>query len=402
MKKYMEETMKKQVLTIIICLVAITSLFAQTSRELDYNIVSSGTGYGVQGSQFVIEIQIKAYTDVAELGTGNMRILYNSNAMTLNQGSSFVNPDIVNYGGGYSYSNDHVYSPATGKIQTGEAYIGGANPANAYDIPTSWLDFAHVVFDITDPCQTSQIAWIETAPETQFAAEDNMTVHTNHSFAGNVDILLGDDPCSLILSSFTAMYSSENLTLYWSTHSETNNKGWNIYRGEYEDAFQNDETFMINSEIIPGAGTNTEPSDYTFTDIYPVTGNKTYWYWLESYDFSGQTQNYGPISLTIPDNEGENPDDPDNEVFGLFQNYPNPVSNYTSINFNLKEAADCTLNIYNSKGQFIRTFKKDNTEKGKFTWDGRDKTGKRVSSGIYFYTLKANDKTYTKKMILQK
>ena len=102
------------------------------------------------------------------------------------------------------------------------------------------------------------------------------------------------------LTSFTVQYVDSYPTLFWTTQWETNNMGWNIYRGESCYAFENDETFTINSSLIPGAGTTSEPTDYTFQDEYPVVENNTYWYWLESVDGGGDTQIFGPISLTIP------------------------------------------------------------------------------------------------------
>ena len=209
----------------------------------------------------------------------------------------------------------------------------------------------------------------------------------------------GDDdpPTPVELSTFTAVYTNGSSLLEWTTQSESNNLGWNIYRSETE----LDDAVQINGSLIQGAGTTTEPTEYEFADEQDLILNTTYNYWLESISFSGETEHFGPISLTIPE-EGENPDDPEMEEFGLFHNFPNPTSNITSINYNLKEAADCELNIYNLKGQLIRTFKKDNTKKGEFIWKGTDSNNNAVSSGIYFYKLKAGNEKFIKKLILMK
>ncbi|HHE39041.1 MAG TPA: T9SS type A sorting domain-containing protein, partial [Candidatus Cloacimonetes bacterium] len=55
---------------------------------------------------------------------------------------------------------------------------------------------------------------------------------------------------------------------------------------------------------------------------------------------------------------------------------------------------------YNTRGQLIRTFKKENAEKGEFVWNGTDSNDNAVSSGIYFYKLEAGNETYIKKLIL--
>ena len=389
----------------VISLITITSLFAATSRDLDYNIVSSGTGYGVQGSQFVIELQMKATTTQAELGSGQMRITFNSGAMTLNTGASSINSDIVNYdpGLGLVYSNAHVYSPATGKVQAGIAYVGTDNPLSSYDIPTgSWLDFAHVVFDITDPSQTSQIAWIETTPETQFYAEDNTTSHTNNSFAGNVNITLPVE-----LSTFTIEYLNNMAVLYWVTQSETDNIGWNVYRNT-EEEFQS--VTQINNDLIEGYGTTTEPHSYIYVDeIENAMPGDTYWYWLESIDLGGQSHIYQiASSITIPD-----PNDPgyNVEVPVLYNviNAPNPFNSYTKIHFTLSEPAIVEVSIYNILGKLVRTLPRDvavqdgQAYKGTSYWNGRDNNGTDLPAGIYLYQLEVNSKPYTtKKLILMR
>ena len=49
--------MKKIGFITLIVILAVSSLLSQVSRELDYNIVATGAGYGLQGSQFIIELK---------------------------------------------------------------------------------------------------------------------------------------------------------------------------------------------------------------------------------------------------------------------------------------------------------------------------------------------------------
>ena len=85
-------------------------------------------------------------------------------------------------------------------------------------------------------------------------------------------------------------------------------------------------------------------------------------------------------------------------------NYPNPFNPETKISFNLPEAQYITLNIYNIKGQKVRTLLKGRYEKGEnsVVWKGRNDAGKKVSSGIYFYELITPNKRISKKMLLLK
>ena len=219
-------------------------------------------------------------------------------------------------------------------------------------------------------------------------------------FAGNEDgmVLTGEPPLSITLSSFTATYSTEALNICWITQSESNNAGWNVYRSDNECL---EEAIQVNSELIAGAGTTSEPTEYTFADEHPVETETTYHYWLESRDFDGLTETHGPVSLIIPQPEENDPDDQDNEKIGLFQNYPNPFSASTIIAFSItiEDKENSMIVIYNMKGQKVREYSIVN-DQSSIVWDGRDNNDNAVSSGIYFYKLEAGDKTCLKKLIL--
>ncbi len=116
--------------------------------------------------------------------------------------------------------------------------------------------------------------------------------------------------------------------------------------------------------------------------------------------------------------EGENESLPSNEVYvsingtdevpgittDLVGNHPNPFNPVTQINFSLALASRVTIEVFNLKGQLIRTLIDDNLESGNHTvrWTGDDNHGKEVGSGIYLYRMKAGAFTSTKKMILLK
>jgi flagellar hook assembly protein FlgD len=75
------------------------------------------------------------------------------------------------------------------------------------------------------------------------------------------------------------------------------------------------------------------------------------------------------------------------------------------ISFSLPQRGPVSLAIYNNKGQMIKSLIDGSTlESGAhtFTWDGRDKYGKPVSSGIYLYRLQSGANRQTRKMVLSK
>ncbi|MBN2830157.1 MAG: choice-of-anchor J domain-containing protein [Candidatus Cloacimonetes bacterium] len=93
-----------------------------------------------------------------------------------------------------------------------------------------------------------------------------------------------------------------------------------------------------------------------------------------------------------------------NEVVVLKNNYPNPFNPETTIAFDLKEAGEVNLEVYNMRGQKVTTLAQGNFPVGSHSvvWKGTDSNGKSVTSGVYFYKLQAGTYTFTKKMILIK
>jgi hypothetical protein len=90
--------------------------------------------------------------------------------------------------------------------------------------------------------------------------------------------------------------------------------------------------------------------------------------------------------------------------FELSQNYPNPFNPQTHICYQLPHAEQVTLMIYNVMGQAVCRLVDGMQGAGEHevVWDGLDRAGRAVSSGIYFYQLTAGEFAETKKMLLLK
>jgi hypothetical protein len=93
------------------------------------------------------------------------------------------------------------------------------------------------------------------------------------------------------------------------------------------------------------------------------------------------------------------------ENFALGNNYPNPFNPETTLKYQLPEAADVKLEIYNVVGQVVRTLVADHQNAGRYVvqWDASNENGQPLSSGIYFYRLQAGGEfQQVKKMLLLK
>lgn len=90
--------------------------------------------------------------------------------------------------------------------------------------------------------------------------------------------------------------------------------------------------------------------------------------------------------------------------FALSQNVPNPFNPTTNISFALPKDANVSLTIYNVLGQQVKNLVDQPMRAGNqtVTWDGTDNTGRSVASGVYFYKLKADAFSATKKMLMLK
>lgn len=88
----------------------------------------------------------------------------------------------------------------------------------------------------------------------------------------------------------------------------------------------------------------------------------------------------------------------------LFANYPNPFNPSTTIAFDLAKDQNVCLEIYNLKGQKVKTLVNEYKKAGTYhlLWNGKNDSNTNVGSGIYFYRIKSGNYTSTGKMILMK
>jgi len=90
--------------------------------------------------------------------------------------------------------------------------------------------------------------------------------------------------------------------------------------------------------------------------------------------------------------------------FAVSLNYPNPFNPATTISYQLPQAADVKLAIYNVLGQQVRTLVSGQMPAGyhRAVWDGRNEAGVQVGSGVYIYIFEAGEFKQVRKMILMK
>ncbi len=91
-------------------------------------------------------------------------------------------------------------------------------------------------------------------------------------------------------------------------------------------------------------------------------------------------------------------------VTALLGNFPNPFNPETAIRFSLAGSAPVSLEVYNLRGQLVRQLLRETRPAGNHSvvFNGRDDRGNAISSGVYFYRLRAGSYSATRKMIMIK
>ena len=89
-------------------------------------------------------------------------------------------------------------------------------------------------------------------------------------------------------------------------------------------------------------------------------------------------------------------------VTALRGNYPNPFNPETTISYELKDAGNVRLDVYNAKGQLVRSLVNTNQAAGRYkvVFNGRDDMGNPLASGLYLYRFSAGTFSSSRKMML--
>ena len=140
-------------------------------------------------------------------------------------------------------------------------------------------------------------------------------------------------------------------------------------------------------------------SSYRFVDT-DVEEERTYRYVLSVRYATGAVRSAEPLLATVQATI---------EATALLPNYPNPFNPETWIPYELASESAVTIDIYDQRGSLIRRLDLGYQPRGRYVrkekaayWDGRNALGERVSSGVYYYMLRAGDYAVTRKLLVIK
>ncbi|CUS77662.1 T9SS type A sorting domain-containing protein [Candidatus Kryptobacter tengchongensis] len=229
--------------------------------------------------------------------------------------------------------------------------------------------------------------WIELNVIARDVDNNTITVSGVSSFSDFVISGTGDAPLPVQVVNVSAEVVGNVVKLRIKTQVEREDfLGFNIYRG------RGDENYILvgsyqSEASLRAKGNGAFGSDYEFVDKGVVESGK-YYYRIEAVSrYERKDIDVIQVVVDVP------------KKYALYQNYPNPFNPYTTIKFELPVASSVRLELYNSAGQKVKDLFVGELPAGyhEVRVDGRD-----LSSGVYFYVLRANDFVGIKKMVLVK
>jgi hypothetical protein len=311
---------------------------------------------------------------------------------------------------GIQYTHDNQYSPGAATIASNSAILATTNTGRGGIKGTVNLDNGGQNGDVMVSTLSGQHRhtsssgdyWIKSVPP----GLTSVIAQIEGYFPEKVDSIsvLADQTIDSVDFDLTACPIPQNLTatdtlsdmieVRWDAITHGNLAGYNLYRSRWEaGGFE-----KLNLAPLQVA---------RFTDISMVDSG-VYWYCVTAC-YSDTSWGYSESFVSNKDSGRLNPTGVNGEntiptEFSLAQNYPNPFNPTTTISYGLPQAAHVRLEIFNIMGQKALTLIDEDQQAGlkKIIWDGRDRSGEPMASGLYFYRLRAGEKEIVRKMSLLK
>ena len=227
----------------------------------------------------------------------------------------------------------------------------------------------------------------------------NWVAAPNYGTPGTANGVYENEAFWVNLSAADIASDSARIYLTWTTKSESQNRGFVIYRSINGSGFSQIASHK-QDERLQGRLVGRGAAHYVWVDEDVGAGN-TYVYLLSSISMRGEEEEYSDHLLSTGLTEPEEMIAEDD----FFQNYPNPFNLRTNAGFSLAKKSTVFLAIYNVKGERVRIFIEGAVlREGEhfLEWDGRDDAGRSVSSGVYFFQIQADDFSKTQKILLLK
>ncbi len=244
----------------------------------------------------------------------------------------------------------------------------------------------------------------------EFQSGTNIEVQSGADISANVITVNGTysgsgtfngGPLPVEMTAMSAVAGTRDVTLSWTTATETDNYGFEVERRmvssfrvqvsghETSGVIPGTETDWSKVGFVNGSGTSSSPKEYSYLDGNLAPGR--YAYRIRQIDLNGSFAFTAAVEVEV----GLAPLE-----FTLGQNYPNPFNPTTTIEFTLPEDGHVTLKIFDMAGREIATLVDKDLKAGVYHQAVFDAS--QLASGIYVSRLQASGKESVKKMMLVK
>lgn len=346
-------------------------------------------------------------------GTGSVE-LTNRNATPVNIGSFSglgftVTPSLSITASTFTSTSDNVIEVSMGLAPS----PGGLFYRLSFNNPsigngTYVFSYAGLPYDPTDAgfsvnggsaVSLGSSAVIDTENKTISFTISGLNLSAKSSYT--IDLLTNDGSditLPLTLSTFTATATNNGEVLIrWDTESESTLSGFKIVRGTCSDV-NLAETVSV---LIPANNVSGQ-STYSFRD-QSISDSGLYYYWLQVIELSGKEEYFGHIVVYV---DLEAPSEPPfiAQSTGIKSIYPNPFNPSTTITYDIVEAGTVSLDIFNMRGQKVKTLVSGFKPADRYLiiWDSKDDHGKQLPSGAYFIRLQTPEHHGLSKLTLLK
>ncbi len=225
------------------------------------------------------------------------------------------------------------------------------------------------------------VSWAQNADEIDCQDLDDLRPGTpSKCVCGNVSFD-NDIPLPVELASFTSEVDRSDVTLRWTTASESNNAGFAIEHSVRGGAF-------VEESFVVGKGTTLVEQNYSYRLTSLAPGDHKFR--LKQVDFDGSSK-YSPVVEVKVGVPGR---------YVLEAAYPNPFNPQTTLNFLVAESQPVTVGLYNPLGMLVRTLYNGTPEAN--TAQAVRINGSDLPSGLYIVRIEGRNFTGAQQVVLLK
>jgi predicted acyl esterase len=247
--------------------------------------------------------------------------------------------------------------------------------------------------ELTNIDDQSKFQWEHVPFTVPMFAVSSVAVFMDASRPSYIDLpLLGDPGIPNAILAFSADYdrASHTVLLSWQTPAEWNNAGFVVERSS-----DGTSGFVQLDNVAPKTGpTSPLPSHYVYQDSALPLG--CWWYRIRQRDLTGTEHLSRIVAADVIAGVDA---DAVPRVMMLAQNYPNPLNPTTEIAYEIPEAADVRLRVYDLLGREVAALVNEPQAAGRHTvrFDAS-----RLASGTYLYRLQVGTRAVTRRMMVLK